>query len=131
MSLYFFWDSFGFASDFSAQVASLGLNSSNWLFFITYFALVNPFVEEYFWRGYLGNETKSLHISDFLFAGFHGLILISKVQVGSIVFALGILVLVGWFWRQITREDNGLLAPLLGHMCADLTILGAVYLMAT
>mgnify|MGYP001052324085 CR=1 FL=1 len=54
MALYFLWDIFGFASDLSGQVASLGLNASNWPVFIAYFALVNPWIEEYFWRGWLG-----------------------------------------------------------------------------
>lgn len=128
-ALYFLWDVFGFAGDFSEQVTSLGLNASNWLVFIAYFALVNPWIEEYFWRGWLGNETKSLHTSDFVYAGFHALIMIGRVRTGSILFGLGVLVLAGWFWRQVAREDGGLLAPVLGHMAADLTILTAVYSM--
>jgi hypothetical protein len=129
LALYFNWDSLGFANGFSGQVASLGLTPSNWTLFIAYFTLVNPFIEEYFWRGYLGNKTKSLHISDFLFAGFHVLILINKVQAMSIVFGLSVLVLAGWSWRQIAREDGGLLAPVLGHMAGDFTILVVVYRM--
>lgn len=124
--VYLLWDVFGFAVDLPAQAASLGLNASNWLLFIAYFALVNPFLEEYFWRGWLGDKRKSLHTSDFLYAGFHGLILIGRVRTGSILFGLSALVLAGWFWRQIAREDGGLLAPLLGHMAADFTILLAV-----
>jgi len=127
--LYFFWNSFGTASNITEQVVSLGLNASNWPVFIAYFAMVNPFIEEYFWRGYLGNKTKSLHSSDFLYAGFHGLILIGKIHIYSIIFALAMLVLAGWFWRQIAHEDNGLLAPVLGHMVADFTILVVVYKM--
>ena len=128
-TLYFLWDSFGFASDLSKQISLLGLNASNWLVFIAYFALVNPFIEEYFWRGYLGSKTKSLHSSDFLYAGFHALILINKVQVRSIIFGVSVLVFAGWLWRQIVRMDEGLLAPVLGHMAADLTILVTVYKM--
>lgn len=128
VTLYFLWEYFGFANDLSSQVKSLGLNSSNWILFITYFALVNPFVEEYFWRGYLGALTKGLHISDFLYAGFHALILIGKVRVSSMIYALTMLILAGWLWRQIFREDKGLIAPVLGHMTADFSILITVYL---
>lgn len=127
--LYIQWDAFGFASDFSAQVAALGLNASNWPVFIAYFALVNPWIEEYFWRGWLGSGSKSLHTSDFVYAGFHALIMVGRVRTGSILFGLGVLVLAGWFWRQVAREDGGLLAPVLGHMAADFTILTAVYSM--
>ncbi len=129
ISLYFLWDKFGFVNDLSAQVKSLGLTSSTWIPFIAYFALVNPWIEEYFWRGYLGSETKSLHRSDFLYSGFHALVMIGKVRMGSILFGLSMLVLSGWFWRQIARQDHGLLAPVLGHMVADFTILMAVYKM--
>jgi len=131
VTLYLFWDSFGFADDLSEQIRALGLNESTWPLFIAYFALVNPFVEEYFWRGYLGDKTKSLHRSDFMYAGFHGLILINKVQAGAIIFGLCMLSLAGWFWRQVYHEDGGLFAPVLGHMAADFTILLTVYKMTS
>ena len=98
--------------------------------FIAYFAFVNPFIEEYFWRGYLGNPTKGLYRSDFLYAGFHALILIGKLPVQWILYGMVVLIIAGWFWRQIMREDQGLLAPVLGHMAADFTILLAIYLHA-
>ena len=71
-----------------------------------------------------------MYPSDFLYAGFHGLVLMGKVQTGAVVYSLVVLVLAGWFWRQIARADEGLLAPVLGHMAADFTILMAVYRMA-
>jgi hypothetical protein len=54
----------------------------------------------------------------------------NKVQTGTVLYSLGILVLAGWFWRQLARVDEGLLAPVLGHMAADFTILMAVYRMS-
>jgi len=131
VTLYLLWDSFGFANNLSLQVESLGLNAHTWIPFIIYFAAINPFIEEYFWRGYLGSESKRLHPSDFLYAGFHGLILTGKVHPLSILLALSALVAAGWFWRQILRKDRGLFAPVLGHMAADLTILITVYLMTS
>ena len=128
VTLYFLWNWFAIGSDLSAQVESMGLNSRTWPAFLTYFTLVNPFVEEYFWRGYLGDSTKGLHRSDFLYAGFHALILIGKLPMVSILYALVVLILAGWFWRQIARENQGLLALVLGHMAADFTIVVAVYL---
>lgn len=128
ITLYFLWNWFGAASDLPRQVASLGLNESNWIPFIMYFTLINPWVEEYFWRGYLGSASTKPYLSDFLYSGFHGLVLLSKVQATSIFFALTALVAAGWFWRQVARKDGGLLAPVLGHMAADLAILSAVYL---
>ena len=130
ISLYFLWTYFRLVSDLPAHIQSYGLTSSTWPVFITYFALVNPFVEEYFWRGYLGSTTRNLYPSDFLYSGFHGLILMNKLQTGAIIYSLIVLVLAGWFWRQLARADGGLLAPVLGHMAADFTILMAIYRMS-
>jgi len=131
VALHFLWDYFRFVNDLSQQVEALGLDVPNWPVFIAYFVLVNPFIEEYFWRGYLGSESKSLQLSDFLFAGYHALIVVNKVHIFSIMYALFVLVLAGWFWRQTTRVDGGLLATVLGHMAADLLILVTVYMMTT
>jgi membrane protease YdiL (CAAX protease family) len=127
LGLYFLWAYFGTVTDLSAQIESLGLTPATWPGFITYFALVNPLLEEYFWRGYLGNPTSKFYIYDLIYAGFHALVLMGKVPGYSIVFALMGLTFVGWFWRQVAREDRGLLAPVLGHMAADFTILLAVF----
>ena len=127
LGLYFLWPYFGPATDLPVQIESLGLTPATWPSFIAYFALVNPLLEEYFWRGYLGDPTKGFYIYDLIYAGFHALILIGKVPVHSIIFALMVLTFAGWLWRQIAREDRGLLAPVLGHMAADFTILVAIF----
>lgn len=128
--LHFLWPYFDVVRDLPAQIESYHLTGATWPLFIAYFTLVNPLVEEYYWRGYLGSPTKNLHPSDFLYAGFHTLVLLNKVQPGWIISSLAVLVIAGWFWRQIAREDGGLLAPVLGHMAADFTILMAVYRMS-
>lgn len=131
VGLYFLWNIFGIASDLPTQLRSIGLTSSTWPMFIAYCTVVNPFIEEYFWRGVLVSETKKLHFIDVIFAGYHALILWNKVYPLSILFAVIILTLAGWFWRQVGREDNGLLTPVLGHMVADLSILLTIYWMCT
>lgn len=131
IGLYFLWNIFGVASDLPAQLQSIGLTSSTWPMFIAYFALVNPFIEEYFWRGVLAGGARQLYFVDVIFAGYHSMILLGKAHPLSIVFAVITLTLAGWFWRQVARKDNGLLAPVLGHMAADLSILLTVYWMCT
>jgi hypothetical protein len=129
IGLYFLWDVFGVAPDLPAQLQTIGLNVSSWFAFIAYFSLVNPWVEEYFWRGVLGSESKKLYIGDVIFAGYHALILWGRVNPLSILFAVIILTSAGWIWRQISRKDVGLLAAVLGHMVADFSILMVIYWM--
>jgi len=126
VGLYFLWDMFGIASDLPAQLQSIGLTPASWIVFIAYFTIANPFIEEYFWRAHLGSEVKGLHLGDFVFAGYHAIILLDKVRLPAIAFALTCLILIGWFWRQTRREDEGLLAAALGHMTADFMILACV-----
>ena len=129
IGLYFLWPLFGMASNLPAQLQSIGLTSSSWPLFIAYFSLVNPFIEEYFWRGVLGTDSKGINVGDFLYAGYHALVLWGRLYPLSILLAVIVLTSAGWIWRQIAREDKGLLAPVLGHMAADFTILLAVYWM--
>ncbi len=131
IGLYFLWHSFGITHGLPAQLISLGLNSSSWAAFIAYFSLVNPFVEEYFWRGALGNTTKKIFVIDAVYAGYHAIILWGRVPLSSVLFAVMILTSAGWLWRQFSREDGGLLAAVLGHMAADFSILITVYWMCT
>ncbi|MBI5945559.1 MAG: CPBP family intramembrane metalloprotease [Chloroflexi bacterium] len=128
VGLYFLWDVFGIANDLPAQLQSVGLTSSSWPALIAYFSLVNPFIEEYFWRAYLGSDRRGFYIGDVIFSGYHALVLINKVQFFSIIFVLVCITFIGWFWRQTWRKDDGLLAAVLGHMAADFIILVCVML---
>lgn len=129
IGLYFLWNLFGVAHDLPAQLQSIGLNSSSWPPFLAYFSLVNPWLEEYFWRGVLGSDTKSLYFIDQIYAGYHALVLWGRVHPLAILFAVIILISAGWLWRQMFRQDRGLLAAVLGHMVADFSILLTVYTM--
>lgn len=130
VGLYFLWDVFAVATDLREQLLRLDLNASTWMGFIAYFSLVNPLVEEYFWRGGLGSDSKSLFAGDFLYAAYHVMVIWNKVHPFSILLVLIALIFAGWFWRQLYRHDGGLLAPVLGHMAADFAILMTVYIMA-
>lgn len=126
-SLYLLWDALGIAADLSAKILALGLDDKLRFGFVVYFSLINPFMEEYFWRGALGSSSKSFYIGDLVYAGFHALILWDKAHILSIVLAISVLTFIGWFWRQVYRRDGSLLAPALGHMAADFSILFVVF----
>ncbi len=129
ISLYLLWPWLGIAPDLAAQLDALGLTRASWPAFIAYFTLVNPWIEEYFWRGYLAESSRQLAPMDFIFAGYHAMLLLGRTNLPALALALSALVFGAWFWRQTSRRDDGLLSAALGHLIADLTILLTVYWM--
>jgi hypothetical protein len=130
LTLFFAWSTLDIAPNLSDILASIGLTSATWPGFIAYFSLVNPWIEEYFWRGYLDNSSRLPAPVDFSFAGYHLLILYGKTSWTWMAIAFFVLAAVAWLWRHVSRKNNGLLIASLSHMAADFSILMAVYLMS-
>ncbi|MBL8107860.1 MAG: CPBP family intramembrane metalloprotease, partial [Anaerolineales bacterium] len=128
VGLYFLWDILGVAVTLGAQLQHLGISGLRWFWLIAYFSLVNPFVEEYFWRGALGSNALFPYGGDLVYAGYHVMVVWNMARPHAILLMLLSLVFAGWLWRQIYRRDGSLLAPALGHMAADLSILLAVFI---
>jgi hypothetical protein len=128
VTLYLAWPFMSISPDVATDLAAIGLAPDRWPVFIAYVVLVNPWIEEYFWRGYLGDPSRKLLPIDFLYAGYHLLVLYGKITWVWMLVSLLILAAVAWSWRQVSRRTGGLLIPLLSHMAADLSILMAVYL---
>jgi membrane protease YdiL (CAAX protease family) len=129
--LFLNWHNYSITPDLSARLSAIGLTSSTWPAFIAYFTLVNPWIEEYFWRGYLGDPSNRILPVDFLFSGYHLFILYDKTTWPWILVAFVSLALVAWMWRWAARKTNGLLIPALSHMAADFSILLTVYWMCS
>jgi hypothetical protein len=92
LALYVLWPWLNIAPDLSAQLEALGLTRATWPAFILYFTLVNPWIEECFWRGYLGSSSKWPVDIDFIFAGYHGMLLIGRTSPLTLLLALSGLV---------------------------------------
>lgn len=124
------WPWLGLGPRYTGDVRSLGLVSATWLPFIGYFTLVNPFLEEWYWRELFGSESRWPVLSDFLYAGFH--IIILALFVGPLWWFVAFVGLsaAGWFWRQILRHSRSLFPAVLSHMLADLSILLVLYFQA-
>jgi hypothetical protein len=106
-----------------AGLAKLGLQGAPLLLFTIYHALVNPWFEEILWRGKLGSDSRRLVLNDFLFSGYHLLVLVLFMDWWWMFPAFGILTVSGWFWRQIKRHQKGLVVPVLSHLAADASIM--------
>ena len=127
LGLWLIWSFAGLPADFPARVAALGLSGPIWLPFIVYFTLVNPWLEEAYWREVLTSPSSYLAPIDFLFAGYHLIILSLFVSPVWMVFAFAILSVASWSWRQVSRYTGSLMPAVLSHMLADFSILMVLY----
>lgn len=127
LGLWFLWPYSVGQAGFAVRLSALGLSGKVWPPFIIYFTLVNPILEELYWRMILTSASPYPVAVDFLFAGYHLLILNLFVSVGWLVLAFVVLGAASWFWRQISRYTNSLLPAVLSHMLADFSILLVIY----
>ena len=125
--LYFLWPFLGIALDLGEALTRLGLSGSSWIVFILYFSLVNPVLEELYWRGYLGKDASSPVVQDFLFSGYHIIILAIFVGIPWLLVVFIVLSGTAWLWRQFTRISGSLLLSSISHMAADLTVILVIY----
>lgn len=131
LGLWLAWPLTGIPADYPAHVEALGLRRETWLPFIAYFTLVNPFLEETYWRGILGSDSRLPQPVDFLFAGYH--VVIMALFATPLWVFIGFLILAGagWLWRQAVCWASSLLPAALFHMLADFSILVVLYLKAS
>lgn len=130
LGLWIIWPLPGLDRVYIPTVTGLGLSGPGWLPFIAYFTLVNPWLEEWFWRGLLLDEARGLSPVDFLFAGYHLFILALFVSLPWMAFAFTVLTLTGWLWRRVALRTGSLLPAVISHMLADLSILLVLFIKA-
>ncbi|MBN1191780.1 MAG: CPBP family intramembrane metalloprotease [Dehalococcoidales bacterium] len=125
--LYLLWPVLSIPDDIGYYLHSIGLTDKTWIPFIIYFVLVNPWFEEYFWRGFLPHEGKGIILNDIFFSGYHIMVLGDKVGPVWRFAVLAVLVLGAWFWRWSNCKSSGLLPSLASHAAADLTVILVIY----
>ena len=114
----------------AADLAGLGLAGGRWWAFVFYYALVNPVLEELFWRGWLAPATKRPHWHDLAFATYHGVVLVFFIQLPWIFVCVAVLIAAAWAWRWMVRTWGGLFAPAASHLVADVGIVAAAQFLA-
>lgn len=125
--LYLLWPLLSIPPDINVYLQNIGLTRRAWPLFLVYFALVNPWIEEYYWRGYLGSDSKFITLNDILFSGYHVMVMAGKVETIWLLAVFAALMMGAWFWRQSNRISQGLLSSLASHMAADITVILAIY----
>lgn len=126
-TVYFLWPFIHVSPRLASALLEWGLTPRSWPLFIAYSALVNPWLEEIFWRGWLGSANAHPIVHDAAFAGFHLVILAPFFPSFWLIVAFLILAFSGWLWRQVNRAENSMLASTLFHMAADVSILVVVW----
>jgi hypothetical protein len=121
--LYFLWPFLHFSPRLASALLEWGLNRQTWPWFIAYGGLVNPWLEEAFWRDRLGSASLHPVLNDAIFAGFHLVILAPFLSIPWLVAVFLVLSFAGWLWRQAARLEGSLLASALFHLAADVSIL--------
>lgn len=125
--LYLLWPLLGLPAGFADALAHLGITKAAWPLFLAYFCAVNPWLEEVYWRGFLGDDAARPIPNDALFAGYHVLVMAGFVWWPWLIVAMFGLTGAGWLWRQQSHLARGLLVPAVSHLLADAAILLTVY----
>ena len=125
--LYILWPLLSVPDDINLYIRSIGLDERTWPVFLAYFILINPLIEEYYWRGYLATDAKGIALNDLLFSGYHLIVLVGQMETIWLFVVFFSLIFGAWFWRQMNRLNGGLLASTISHITADITVILTIY----
>ncbi len=125
--LYLFWPLLGIPDNINQYLSNIGLNGHTWPLFLVYFIIVNPPLEEYFWRYCLSSALKRPVLHDLLFAGYHLLVFYGLVAWTWLILVFLGLAAGAWFWRQLNRSHGGILASYTSHLAADIIVILTIF----
>lgn len=113
--------------DLSHLLALLRLGPPWFLIFAAYACLVNPILEEAFWRGGFENRSPRPTAVDAAFAAYHALAVVPILKPHFVLLVFAAMTFVAWLFRALARRTGGLLTPYLVHLAADIAILAALW----
>ena len=128
--LYVLWPMLAVPDDIELYLQSIGLNAGIWPVFLVYFVVVNPLIEEYYWRGCLGSKRQRPVLNDLWFSGYHLLVMAGNIGVMWLPVIFLVLAVTAWFWRQIDRLGEGLLPSVASHIAGDIAVITTIYYMS-
>lgn len=129
--IYWFWPHAKTDSvDLSTVLHTYKLGGLAGGLFAVYSILVNPILEELFWRGCSNPSSRKPAFIDLVFAGYHGLALTLILKPAYIIAAIGFLAGVSWLFRYLKQINRGLAIPYIMHLAADISIIASVWLLS-
>lgn len=118
--VYFLWPLFQMSETVLPEwMAQYGLTGWSWILLIPYFSIIHPVMEELHWREADPVDAPLLYWGDFLFAGYHVLVLHQLIFWVWLLPIFGILVGSSAFWRWTSRRFGGYALGILTHASAD------------
>jgi len=104
-----------------------GVQPGTRILFAIQLCLLNPLLEELFWRGLFFSSRKRIEATDVCYAAFHSFALVSFMPTLQAGIGTVGLVGVGYFLRQLAVRNGGqLTAALLWHALGDIAIVVAI-----
>lgn len=115
--------------DLAGFLEAMGVGGWRFAVFAVVFCLLNPVVEEVFWRGCLGDDRRGVSWIDAAFAGYHVPVLLMVMNVGMSAAAFAILCTTSWCLRRLRHKSGGLGIGWMAHFFADVSIMTAVWVL--
>ncbi len=115
--------------DLAGFLEAMGVGGRRFAGFAVVFCLLNPVVEEVFWRGCLQDDRRRLSWIDAAFAGYHVPVLVMVINVGMSAAAFAILCTASWYLRRLRHKSGGLGIGWIAHFFADVSIMTAVWVL--
>lgn len=127
--LYLLWPLLALPISLDTYIQAVGLTRDSFPWFMVYFIAINPFVEELYWRGWLGSDLKRPVLNDLFFAGYHPLVLAGAVEPVWLLVILIFITAGAWLWRQLDRYNGGLRISVISHLSADAAVMVTAWLL--
>lgn len=109
------------------QLTAFGVAESSRIWFAVQLCLLNPLLEELFWRGLFFSRRKGLAATDACYAAFHFFALAAFMPVLQASVGTLALIGVGYALRQLAARFRGsIVVPVVWHALGDLAVVVAI-----
>ncbi len=127
---YFFLGSYFDLSNITKALESdIGVNKNNFIFVAMYIAIVNSFLEEFFFRGFaylqlskVSKNSFAMVVSSLFFAFYHIAMMINWFNVWLLLLITASLFIGGVIFNYINKKYNNIYASWVVHMFANIGI---------
>lgn len=117
----------GYGSHLDSELQYHSIPAVTRIWFALQLCLLNPLLEEMFWRGLFFTDRKKPAATDFCYAAFHFYALLPFMPAAQSGVATIGLVGIGYFLRQLARrQDRSLVLPLVWHVLGDVAVVVAI-----